>query len=97
MAGATPWPLAASTGRVSGKDQRNVKTTSMTLLAALALGALSPSLATAQAAKPAAHSATAGKPLARKVAAKKGTGKKTQKKATCRNQFRQGKKVRVCK
>lgn len=74
-----------------------MKTTSMTLLAALALGALSPSLATAQAARPATHSTTAGKPAAKKAAVKKTTVKKTQKKATCRYQVRQGKKVRVCK
>jgi hypothetical protein len=100
-AGATPWPFGSpEPGHLyrtsSGKDRRYVKTTSMTLLAALALGALAPSLASAQTARPAAHSA--GKAVTGKATARKATVSKTQKKkVTCRYQVRHGKKVRVCR
>jgi hypothetical protein len=63
----------------------------MTLIAALALGALAPSFAVAQAARPSAQSA------AKKAPVRKAAVKKTQKKVTCRYQVRQGKKVRICK
>ncbi len=63
--------------------------TSMTFLAALAIGALSPSLAVAA---PAAHptkTTTAKKPIVKKKAAAK--------KVTCTYRVQKGKKVKVCK
>ncbi|MEE4454092.1 hypothetical protein [Novosphingobium resinovorum] len=70
--------------------------TSITILAALALGAFAPSMASAQ---QAAHP-TAQKTTVKKAAVVKKTTvvKKTPaKKVTCRYQVQHGKKVKVCK
>jgi len=74
-----------------GEDRRYVKTTSMTLIAALALGASAPAFAAAPAARPTAHSTT--------HAVKQAAVRKTQpkKKVKCTYQVRKGRKVRVCR
>ncbi|EZP80834.1 hypothetical protein BV97_03257 [Novosphingobium resinovorum] len=72
--------------------------TSMTILAALALGAFAPSVAGAQTAQHDTH--TAARPVVKKTTTVRKTGvtkKQPAKKLTCRYQVQRGKKVRVCK
>ncbi|KMS52928.1 hypothetical protein V474_23690 [Novosphingobium barchaimii LL02] len=72
-----------------------MKTTSVTLLAALAFGVFAPTLAAAQPAGHAAH--TAETRAVQNKAAVKTTRAKAQKKVTCRYQMQKGRKVRVCR
>lgn len=72
-----------------------MKTTSVTLLAALAFGVYAPTLAAAQPARPAVH--TAKTPAGQKKAAVKKAPAKAQKKVSCRYQMQKGRKVRVCR